>query len=213
MLCSQGRNAGEAPTLYVLAPTWRCSAFPRLPSRRTAPLFVLPLQLGAAGRRICSHGVSRRSWQCLTHGAGDLPSPGCSWHSLIPWGSTQRAQTPEETPCPVARGHQPPSAKPLALFSRGLMAMEGPHCWWSPAQRAARAGRQREVSLTGGRRPLLRRASAARKGRRKRGGKTNLHHREDLLRFPSWGVITTIARDPCQSFTKKNYQEKYITFS
>lgn len=41
----------------------------------------------------------------------------------------------------------------------------------------------------------------------------NPHHREDLLGLPSWDIITAIARDPCQSFTKKNYQEKYITFS
>lgn len=43
--------------------------------------------------------------------------------------------------------------------------------------------------------------------------KKNSHHREDLLGLPSWDITTAIARDPCQSFTKKNYQEKYITFS
>lgn len=43
--------------------------------------------------------------------------------------------------------------------------------------------------------------------------KKNPHHREDLLGLPSWDITTAIARDPCQSFTKKNYQEKYITFS
>lgn len=47
----------------------------------------------------------------------------------------------------------------------------------------------------------------------KRGEKKNPHQREHLLQLPSWGIITAMARDPCQSFTKKNYQEKYITFS
>lgn len=64
---------------------------------------------------------------------------------------------------------------------------------------------------------LLCRAISVWEGKYEKKGKKrkekNPHHREDLLGLPSWDIITAIARDPCQSFTKKNYQEKYITFS
>lgn len=43
--------------------------------------------------------------------------------------------------------------------------------------------------------------------------KKNPHHREDFLQLLSWGVTAASTRDPAQSFAKKNYQEKYITFS